>query len=80
MREKFKCVDCKIDTGKIGEHYMLVDEIWFKAYSSKKGMLCIGCLEKRLGRQLIKTDFNNSYINKPFPGKIFSQRLINRLK
>lgn len=62
-RRKFLCKDCKIDTGKIGEHYMLKDSVWYSVYPSQEGMLCINCIEKRLGRKLNKNDFNNSYVN-----------------
>lgn len=79
MREKWKCLDCQVDTGKIGEHYMLKDDIWKLVNNSKSGMLCIGCLEKRLGRKLNHSDFNDSHINRPSPGKFFSQRLWIRL-
>jgi hypothetical protein len=78
-RRKFLCMDCKVDTGKIGEHYMLADSTWNLIHDSNKGMLCIGCVESRLGRQLISTDFNDSHVNKPFPGKFFSGRLHNRI-
>ena len=62
-RKRFLCMDCSIDTGKAGEHYMLLDEIWNQVCSSPLGMLCVRCLERRLGRRLTKNDFNNSYIN-----------------
>lgn len=62
-KSKFLCMDCNIDTGRIGEHYMLVDSIWRLVHNSNKGMLCIKCLEARLGRTLNKSDFNNSYLN-----------------
>lgn len=77
-RKKWLCLDCNVDTGKIGEHYMLIDSTWAKIHNSKKGMLCIGCAEKRLGRQLNYSDFNTSYINKPNPSEQKSQRLITR--
>lgn len=80
QRGKFKCMDCGVDTGKIGEHYMLADSTWCKIHNSNKGMLCIGCAEQRLGRRLCKDDFNDSHVNKPFSGKSFSTRLENRLK
>lgn len=73
-------MDCGVDTGKIGEHYMLVDETWNKIHSSNKGMLCIEDAEKRLGRKLTASDFNDSHVNKPFPGKFFSSRLQDRLR
>lgn len=75
-RKKWLCMDCKIDTGKIGEHYMLIDSVWSQVHSSKKGMLCIGCLEQRLDRIITARDFNTSYINKP---RVMSNRLMKRL-
>lgn len=79
-RKKFHCLDCKVDTGKIGEHYMLKDSVWFKVHSSNVGMLCIGCLERRLGRQVTKQDFNDSHVNRMASGKFISQRLMQRLQ
>jgi hypothetical protein len=78
-RNKFKCLDCKVDTGKIGEHYMLKDKVWLSVVSSKKGMLCISCLEVRLKRRLTYKDFNDSHINKIFSGKKFSNKLLQRM-
>lgn len=77
-RRKFLCLDCKVDTGKIHEHYMLVDSTWFAIHGSKFGMLCIGCVEARLGRTLVASDFNDSHVNNP---KLYpmSSRLLNRL-
>jgi len=79
-RKKFQCLDCKVDTGKLGEHYMLTDKTWYRVHGSNVGMLCIGCLENRLGRKLIKNDFNESHVNRVASGKFFSQRFINRLE
>lgn len=67
-RNKWLCLDCGTDTGKIGEHYMLLDEVWSKIHTSSKGMLCVKCCEKRLNRELTKADFNDSYVNNPHTG------------
>ena len=77
-RRKFLCLDCKVDTGKLGEHYMLVDETWHLTGLGKLGMLCILDVEKRIGRKLRSSDFNNSYLNKPRTG-IMSARLVDRM-
>lgn len=61
----FKCIDCGMNT-KAKEYYSLHDAVWFKAHSSKHGMLCIGCVERRLGRRLMPSDFNDAPINKLF--------------
>lgn len=78
-RSKWKCLDCDVDTGKIGEHYFVHDHIWFSVVNSQKGMLCVGCIEKRLGRKLNKNDFPKVIINNPkFESK--SSRLMDRIK
>lgn len=77
-RSKFICLDCKVDTGKLGEHYMLVDRVWLEATASFTGMLCVGCVEARLNRRLIPQDFNDSYLNNPRTGAK-SARLMQRM-
>lgn len=77
-RRKLCCVDCGVDTLKIGEYYFVRTELWLSAMPSIRGMLCIGCLEERLGRRLVKSDFTNAFINRVTHGSK-SQRLISRL-
>lgn len=78
-RRKWMCLDCGVDTGKIGEHYMLIDATWKLIHSSAFGMLCIGCLETRLKRYLTASDFNSSHVNRVGAGQSKSIRLIARL-
>lgn len=58
---------------------MLVDATWFSIHNSERGMLCVGCIEDRLGRPLNKFDFNDSYLN---TSKSFerSARLLDRMQ
>jgi hypothetical protein len=77
-RRKFLCLDCGVDTGRIGEHYMLVDEVWKLTGLGKIGMLCVEHVEKRIGRELVESDFNSSYLNNARTG-IISQRLAQRM-
>jgi hypothetical protein len=69
------CKDCGLDTtpctGKRGcrhkgrwEYYMVHDALWQKA-KMRTGFLCIGCLERRLGRVLTVNDFTTAPINNP---------------
>jgi len=51
---------------------MVQHRLWTK-YGAETGMLCIGCLEKRMGRQLCAKDFTNYPINFMFPS---SKRLL----
>lgn len=78
-RRRFICLDCNVDTGKLGEHYMLKDSVWWAAHPSPLGMLCIGCVESRLSRRLDSDDFNDSYINRA-RFCMRSARLTDRLK
>lgn len=45
------------------EWYMLTDEIW--AEIGEPACACIGCVEKRLGRPLVASDFADLPINEP---------------
>ena len=77
-RRRFLCLDCGVDTGKIHEHYFVHTHIWLSVVATIKGMLCVECLEIRLGKKLERKDFPDVIINKPsFEPK--SARLMARL-
>lgn len=60
------CVECGIDTDQIGEYFSLKDEVWKAAeHAETDHMLCIGCLEARIGRKLVPADFTDAPINSP---------------
>lgn len=62
--DRFVCIDCGDHTGEINEYYMVHDHVWFTAGMAQDGgMLCIGCLEKHLGRELNCGDFTTAPIN-----------------
>jgi hypothetical protein len=54
-----RCVDCGVNTlAADGEYYMVSDELWAAAGMGKPGgMLCLECLERRIGRPLAMEDF-----------------------
>ena len=54
-------MDCKKDTWN--EYYMLYSRVWKRANPKSKGKLCIRCVEKRLGRELVKKDFTKALVN-----------------
>lgn len=58
----FLCKDCKVNTHKINEYYGVKDSIW-KLAKGGKSMLCVGCLEVRIGRKLTPEDFSGAPIN-----------------
>ena len=61
------CVDCGLGTVVAGEVYTVHDDIWEQAWAGRRKwwysrvpgqeILCIGCLERRLGRKLVVGDF-----------------------
>ena len=63
-KRKWFCVDCGRDCHL--EHYFVHNEVWRGlARMPEHGMLCVDCLEKRIGRELIPEDFTNAHINNP---------------
>lgn len=63
----FVCVECGTNTSHINEYYMVSDSVWAASgMTGDGGMLCIGCLEARIGRQLVAADFPNYPVNSIF--------------
>ncbi|WP_255951566.1 hypothetical protein [Streptomyces odontomachi] len=79
-RPDLPCCDCRTATART-EYYMVNDTVWAAAgMPVGAGILCIGCLEQRLGRQLIATDFTNCPANDlADPRRPRSNRFIDRL-
>jgi hypothetical protein len=62
--EHSACLDCGTDTIEAGEYYILRDDVWLSTGVKRDGgMLCIGCVESRLGRRLNRSDFTSAGIN-----------------
>jgi hypothetical protein len=62
------CTDCGIDTlpldaGGRAEWYMVTYGAWEAAGMPHKGYLCVGCIERRLGRSLTGADFIDCPVN-----------------
>jgi hypothetical protein len=81
-KASYYCNDCRNDISVwgIAEWFMVSDAVWKESKSRADEDLCVGCLEKRLGRKLVPNDFggengffpvNNLYEHSP--------RLRNRL-
>jgi len=62
-KRRWLCVDCSTHTGL--EHFYVHLSIWNSVMDSECGMLCVGCLEARLGRLLRPDDFTGAHINDP---------------
>jgi hypothetical protein len=78
------CADCGTETlslkpGVPIEYYMVRGEVWQAARAPKRGYLCIGCLETRLGHGLRRGDFSPAAINDLNYGWPHSDRLRDRL-
>jgi hypothetical protein len=64
MMSLFSCIDCGVNTRRLREYYMLRDEVWLQTgLGFDDGKLCIGCVEKRIGRRLKPSDFIDCPIN-----------------
>lgn len=68
--EEYLCGDCGVDLMPYyepHEYYMVHDHVWLAAQRAgdEVPMLCIGCLEGRLGRPLTGADFTECPINQP---------------
>ena len=72
------CIDCGCNTNVMpkvepeghtenySEYYMVHDQVWNAAgLPPLGGCLCIGCLERRLGRKLTRHDFTDASVNDP---------------
>ena len=57
----FLCDGCDVDTFDIAEYFMVRNELWEQAGNAD--MLCVGCTEDRLGRQLTRADFIDAPVN-----------------
>jgi hypothetical protein len=58
------------------EVYMVTEKIWKRAnMGGMGGCLCIGCLEKRIGRRLKPKDFDRDHPFNSLPG---TERLLSR--
>jgi hypothetical protein len=78
---KFACMDCHRDTSSAGlkEYYMIQFDMWdaLTSENERDRMLCIGCLEDRLGRELTPPDFTDCPVNRDKYNK--SVRLCTRI-
>jgi hypothetical protein len=62
--------------GELTEIYMVEDPIWVAAgMEPMGGCLCVGCLEKRIGRTLTPKDFLREHSCNKMPG---TKRLLAR--
>jgi hypothetical protein len=83
------CADCGVGTVTLGEWYVVRAEIWEQAWAGRRKswqraipgqeILCIGCLEKRIGRTLMRCDFTDAPINDLADDSYKSNRLRDRL-
>jgi hypothetical protein len=72
---RYKCNDCGVNVVTIGEFYMLTPNIWERQLGlGWDDNLCIGCLEKRLGRKVSMNDMSS------FPHYSWMQPTSIRLK
>ena len=88
------CADCNSPVGPMGEWCLLKNSVWETAWPGTgqnsvhdpmpmKHNLCIGCVEKRIGRKLSRADFDmrsqHNRENNPRRQFPMSRRMKNRL-
>lgn len=61
LYKNLRCANCKQRTD---DWYMLRDEIWQSIARAGERYLCLACVSKRLGRELIRSDFSDLPINR----------------
>jgi hypothetical protein len=67
---------CETRYNQFTEVYRVRDKVWKRAgMKPRGGCLCIGCLEKRLGRRLNYRDFDPDDVLNRLPG---TERLLDR--
>lgn len=74
---EWDCTSCGVNTEL--EYYMVHDSMWDQ-HGVGHGLLCIGCLEARLERQLTANDFTDCILNTVDMGWAKSERLVSRLQ
>lgn len=59
------CMDCGKDTWvSVKDYYMVKDCIWEKyAWDVGEGMLCVDCMEERIGHKLTKNELTLCLLN-----------------
>jgi len=80
-----QCFDCgERAWSKLHEDFMVLDDLWYRACMAEPpmedggGLLCIACIERRLGRQLCRDDFKSGLLcNEDSQKK--SARLMDRM-
>jgi hypothetical protein len=81
MHASEQCMDCEKHQREFDEYYMVHAEIWYSVVIGLEeyGLLCIGCLEDRLGRELTPKDFTSFSVNSKENARRYSWRQKRRM-
>ena len=76
------CINCHVNVYDVDEYYMVHDDVWAASGMgfNDDQMLCVGCLERRLGRRLRPFDFTRCPVNDEVWFGWGSARLQDRMK
>lgn len=83
----FECSDCSVNTEEIDETFMLTDDLWARVVATEPPVrpnaggvvvLCVGCIEHRIGRELQPPDFKTVPLSDPTLNAM-SPRLLTRI-
>lgn len=76
MEFAYYCIDC--DMNLFLEYFTVNDDVWAQTQLGRTdGFLCIGCVERRIGRRLRPGDFPSTRNNRPH--EMLSDRFLSRL-
>jgi len=70
------CKDCQKDCFLDGKDYFMVQHDIWKKYGVGLGLLCMSCMEERIGRKLIKDDILVCHVTthwNPYTSKILKE-------
>jgi hypothetical protein len=61
IAKRTRCQDCGLDVTAAGHWHMLLDSVWAcTGLGPEDGVLCLPCIERRLGRRLAYDDFQRT--------------------
>ncbi len=77
--KKYECMECKKPCLGWADDYMVHDALWLSVMPSKKGLLCLQCFEKKLGRAVSTQDLPNMPANDKLKTALRTQRAMESI-
>jgi hypothetical protein len=73
--DRWLCMECHKNTKNKIDYYMLNTFLWRSIAKDIKGMLCVSCVENKIGHTITKSDLLNCPLNWDHPifGKFYKE-------